>query len=74
VRTGREYPDLILSGGMDKRVLAKGTREIDAMVERIVPAMRARGGYIPTIDHGTPPEVPYANYLHYRRRLVELGG
>lgn len=74
VRTGREYPDLILSGGMDKRVLAKGKREIDAMVERIVPVMRARGGYIPTIDHGTPPEVPYANYLHYRRRLVELGG
>ncbi|MEI8078829.1 MAG: uroporphyrinogen decarboxylase family protein, partial [bacterium] len=74
VRTGREYPDLILAGGMDKRVLAKGKREIDAMVERIVPTMRARGGYIPTIDHGTPAEVPYANYLHYRRRLVELGG
>ena len=74
VRTGREYPDLILAGGMDKRVLARGTREIDAMVERIVPTMRARGGYLPTIDHGTPPEVPYANYLHYRRRLVELGG
>jgi len=74
VRTGREYPSLILSGGMDKRVLAKGKREIDAMVERIVPTMHARGGYIPTIDHGTPPETPYANYLHYRRRLVELGG
>jgi len=44
------------------------------MVERIVPAMRERGGYIPTIDHGTPEETPYANYLHFRRRMLELGG
>ena len=66
--------DSCFSGAGGRSVLAKGTREIDAMVERIVPPMRARGGYIPTIDHGTPPEVPYANYLHYRRRLVELGG
>ena len=42
--------------------------------ERILPAMRARGGYIPTCDHGVPPEVPWQNYLHYRRRCVEIGG
>jgi len=35
---------------------------------------RARGGYIPTCDHGVPEEVSYANYLHYRRRCVEWGG
>ncbi len=74
VRTGREYPDLALSGGIDKRVLAQGTRDIDDYLERVLPAMRARGGYIPTCDHGVPAEVPYANYLHYRRRCVELGG
>jgi len=74
VRTGGEYPDLVISGGLDKRVLAKGKADIDAMVERIVPAMRERGGYIPTIDHGTPEETPYANYLHFRRRMLELGG
>jgi uroporphyrinogen decarboxylase len=74
VRTAREYPDLIMLGGLDKRVLARTTRDIDAMVERIVPPLRARGGYIPTIDHGTPEEVPYANYVHFRRRMVEVGG
>lgn len=73
VRTGREYPDLVISGGLDKRVLAKSKADIDAMVERIVPAMRERGGYIPTIDHGTPEETPYENYLHFRRRMLELG-
>jgi uroporphyrinogen decarboxylase len=74
VRTGREYPTLLLSGGLDKRILSRSTRDIDRMVERILPAMRERGGYIPTIDHGTPSEVPYANYLHYRQRCIELGG
>lgn len=74
VAIGREYPDLAIFGGIDKRVLATTPAEIDAMVERILPAMRARGGYIPTCDHGVPAEVPLANYRHYRRRCLELGG
>lgn len=74
VEIGQRYPDLVLFGGIDKRVLAQGPAAIDAMVERILPAMRARGGYIPTCDHGVPMEVSLANYEHYRRRCVELGG
>lgn len=74
VEVGRQYPDLVISGGIDKRVLAKSKADIDRMVERILPAMRARGGYIPTCDHGVPEEVSYENYLHYRKRCVELGG
>jgi len=73
VEIGRQYPNLCMRGGIDKRVLAAGPNAIDAMVERIFPAMRKRGGYIPCCDHGVPPEVSYANYLHYRRRAVELG-
>jgi uroporphyrinogen decarboxylase len=74
VRTGREHPDLLMSGGIDKRVLARSQREIDEMLERILPPLRERGGYIPTVDHGVPAEVPYENYLHSRKRCVELGG
>ena len=74
VRTGREYPDLALFGGIDKRVLAAGKDAIDRHLERILPVMRARGGYIPTCDHGVPLEVPLEDYRHYRRRCVELGG
>ena len=44
------------------------------MVDRIFPAMRARGGYIPTCDHGVPEEVPYENYLHYRKRALGVCG
>lgn len=74
VEIGRQWPDLVMSGGIDKRVLAKGKKEIDEMVERILPVMRRRGGYIPTCDHGVPPEVSLENYLHYRKRCLELGG
>jgi uroporphyrinogen-III decarboxylase len=74
VQIGRDFPDLVLTGGIDKRVLAEGPAAIDAMVERILPTMRERGGYIPTCDHGVPAEVSLANYRHYRRRCLELGG
>ena len=71
---GKEYPDLIMWGGIDKRVLATTPEQIDDMLERILPVMRARGGYIPICDHGVPEEVPYENYLYYRKRCIELGG
>ena len=72
VAIGRQYPDLIMSGGVDKRILAQGKDAIDAMVDRIFPVMQARGGYIPTCDHGVPEEVSYENYLHYRKRALEF--
>ena len=73
VRIGRECSELVMIGGIDKRVLAQSKEAIDEHLGYILPAMRARGGYIPTIDHGVPEEVPYENYLHYRKRCVEMG-
>ena len=72
VRTGEQYPDLRISGGVDKRVLATTTDAIDQMVDRIFPVMQARGGYLPTCDHGVPEEVSLRNYLHYRKRCLEF--
>ncbi|MHB9133553.1 MAG: uroporphyrinogen decarboxylase family protein [Armatimonadota bacterium] len=72
VEIGRQFPQLVISGGMDKRVMAESKAAIDRMVERILPAMRARGGYLPTCDHGVPEEVPLDNYLHYRQRCLEF--
>ena len=74
VAIGRQYPDLVIKGGIDKRVLAKGRKAIDEMMERIYPAMRERGGYTPHCDHGVPAEVPLADFMYYRERAVELGG
>lgn len=72
--TRERCPNLVMSGGMDKRVLAQSKAAIDRMVECILPRMRERGGFIPTCDHGVPVDVSYENYLHYRRRCQELGG
>jgi hypothetical protein len=72
VRTGREYPELLIRGGFDKRILAAGKDPIDREVDRIMPVMKKRGGYIPTCDHGVPEEVSFENYLHYRKRMLEF--
>ncbi|MDT8391795.1 MAG: uroporphyrinogen decarboxylase family protein [Lentisphaeria bacterium] len=74
VKIGETYPDLVIFGGIDKRILASSKAAIDKELERILPVMRARGGFIPTCDHGVPEEVSLDNYLHYRKRCVELGG
>ena len=72
IKTGKEHPDLLIRGGIDKRILAAGKDAIDRMVEKIMPAMKKRGGYIPTCDHGVPEEVDFEDYLHFRKRMIEF--
>ncbi len=72
VRARKEYPDLLILGGFDKRILAHSKEAIDREVERIMPFMKASGGYIPTCDHGVPEEVSFDNYMHYRKRMLEF--
>ncbi len=74
VELGAANPTLAIFGGIDKRVLAQDKNAIDRLVDRILPAMRRRGGYIPHCDHSVPEEVSLENYLHYRKRCLELGG
>lgn len=72
VRTGKERPNLLISGGFDKRILAQSKEAIDREIARIMPEMKRRGGYIPTCDHGVPEEVSFENYMHYRKRMLEF--
>ena len=71
IRTAEKYPDLLLRGGFDKRILAAGKDAIDREVDRIMPVMKKRGGYIPSCDHGVPAEVNFEDYVHYRKRMLE---
>lgn len=71
VEIGKQFPELIISGGIDKRILAEGKDAIDRHLDYILPAMSMRGGYIPTCDHGVPAEVSFENYMHYRNRCIE---
>ena len=72
VKIRKAYPEILISGGFDKRILLKGKDAIDREVDRIMPFMYRRGGYIPTCDHGVPEETEFDNYFHFRRRLLEF--
>jgi hypothetical protein len=66
----REHPRLRLMGGFDKRVMSRGEAAIRAEFERLLPVMH-QGGYIPSTDHQTPPEVSLADYRLYVRLQQE---
>jgi uroporphyrinogen decarboxylase len=61
-----------MCGGIDKRILADGKEAIDDYLQRVIPFMVKRGGYIPTCDHGVPDNVSYENYMYYRKRIMQL--
>jgi len=65
----KQYPELRMRGGFDKRILAEGKDAIDREINRIMPFMKAHGGYIPTSDHDVPEEVSFENYMHYREQM-----
>ena len=70
----REYgKELLMTGGIDKRVLAEGTDAIDRELERTL-SLAEEGGYIPHIDHAIPHDVPYENFAYYWERKKELLG
>lgn len=72
VKYGAKYPELVIRGGIDKKILAGTKDDIDRELERIVPFVMKRGGYIPCCDHMVPPEVSLENYLYYREKIVKL--
>ena len=66
--------DLVIWGGIDKRALARGKKEIEKEVMSKVPYLLEQGGYVPLVDHGVPPDVSFDNFRFYRRLIEELVG
>ncbi len=64
----RDHPDFRMIGGFDKMIMHQGPAAIEKEFERLLPTMRS-GGYIPSVDHQTPPDVLLKNYRHYLRLL-----
>ncbi len=58
---GRE---LRIMGGLDKREIAKGTRAIDAEIDRNR-ALIEDGGFLPYVDHSFPADISFENFQHY---------
>ncbi len=64
------YPRLRMVGHFDKMTMTRGEAAMRAEFERLVPLMR-KGGFIPSVDHQTPPGVALEEYRVYLRLLKE---
>lgn len=63
-----QFPDLAMVGHYNKMVMPHGETAMEAEFERLAPLMR-RGGFIPSVDHQTPPGVSLAQYRTYLGQL-----
>jgi hypothetical protein len=52
----RRHPRFLIMGGYDKMVMPLGEAAMRAEFKRLLPVMRL-GGYLPSVDHQTPPGV-----------------
>ena len=64
------YTNVGMVGHFDKMVMNRGEAAIRAEFERLLPLMRS-GGFIPSVDHQTPPGVSLEQYRVYLRLLEE---
>ena len=71
VKVRQQYPTLQIMGGLDKTRFCGAQAEIDAELEAKLPYMLKQGRFIPTGDHMIHPEVPWENFVYYRKRVRE---
>jgi uroporphyrinogen-III decarboxylase len=57
-------------GHYDKMVMTKGEAAIRQEFERLLPLMRS-GGFLPSVDHQTPPGVSLEQYRTYLKLFKE---
>lgn len=70
VEIRRRWPQFLLLGAFDKTVMHRGEAAIRQEFERLMPVMR-QGGFLPGVDHQTPPGVSLEQYRLFRKLLAE---
>lgn len=68
VDLAERHPSFLFLGGIDKRVLSRGKREVEAEVVPKAEKLYARGGWIPAVDHSVPADAKLENFKH----MIEL--
>lgn len=66
--------DLRLIGGVDLDCLRGDRESIRREVEEKVPELLAGGGYIPMLDGRVRADIPFDNYVYYKRLLERIIG
>jgi hypothetical protein len=69
----QQFPDFLFIGHFDKMTMNRGEQAMRVEFERLLPMMKA-GGFIPSVDHQTPPGVSLDQYRCYLRLLEEYTG
>jgi uroporphyrinogen decarboxylase len=64
---------MLMRGGFDKHILARGPEAIRAEVRRLTPLVE-EGAFIPHCDHRVPADVSMANYLIYVEEAKRVWG
>jgi hypothetical protein len=64
MRLRQAHPRMLFIGHYDKMVMSQGEMAIRREFERLL-STAATGGFIPSVDHQTPPSVSYKEYLTY---------
>jgi uroporphyrinogen decarboxylase len=71
VEVRKNFPRLLIQGGIDKTKIALGGAAIDAELEAKLPSLLSQGGFIPCCDHLVPPDVSWENFVYYRERVKD---
>jgi hypothetical protein len=66
----RQFPTLRMVGHFDKMTMPKGEAAMRAEFERLAPVTQS-GGFIPSVDHQTPPGVSLEQYRQYLKLLEQ---
>lgn len=66
--------NVILGGGLDKRVFSCDKSSIRDEVLGKVPMLSESGPYFPAMDHDVPLDVPFENFCYYINLLREVRG
>jgi Uroporphyrinogen-III decarboxylase len=66
----RDFPEFLCIGHFDKMTMPRGREAMRAEFERLLPTMK-KGGFIPSVDHQTPPSVTMEQYKDYISLLGE---
>jgi len=66
----RQYPKLRMVGHFNKLTMNQGEDAMRREFERLLPLMKS-GGFIPSVDHQTPPGVSLEQYRRYLQLLNE---
>jgi len=66
--------DLLIVGAVDKFALMEDKQRVEEEVMGRVRTLIRQGGYIPTVDHRIPPDVPLENYLYCLELIDQIAG